>query len=247
MRVEGETWRLSLADGRATTVHTASYSLADTRAEVVHITPEAPLEVWCDRSGIHDAIAGGFSVKPELEPLGDLWVDGRPVAHRAFAEPWHARRAAIAIADGHIAIDYRDRLPARPGVGLLQAGPLLVRDGRSAITGIEDPEGFAATCAEFDEDITAGREPRLAIALTSERIVVLAADGRTDEDAGLTLWELADSLVALGAHSALNLDGGSAAVLVADGRRVNTPRTDEGEDMEASSPTVSAIRFRSDR
>ena len=78
MRVEGETWRLSLADGRATTVHTASYSLAGTRAEVVHITPEAPLEVWCDRSGIRDAISGGFSVKNEGQTTHGLAIVKSP-------------------------------------------------------------------------------------------------------------------------------------------------------------------------
>jgi len=71
--------------------------------------------------------------------------------------------------------------------------------------------------------------------------VAVAADGRTPEDAGLTIWELADLLVELGALSALNLDGGSAGVVVVDGQRVNTPRDDEGEDMETASPSVTAI------
>jgi Phosphodiester glycosidase len=55
------------------------------------------------------------------------------------------------------------------------------------------------------------------------------------------LWELADLLVDLGAQSAMNLDGGSAGVVIADGRRRNTPRTDDGEDMSASSPSVTGI------
>jgi hypothetical protein len=59
----------------------------------------------------------------------------------------------------------------------------------------------------------------------------------------MTLWEMADLLVELGAQRALNLDGGSAGVIVAGGRRLNTPRTDEGEDMPASSPSVTAIAF----
>ena len=77
--------------------------------------------------------------------------------------------------------------------------------------------------------------------MSDDAVIAVAADGRTRHDAGLTLWELADLLVDLGARSALNLDGGSAAVLVAVGRRLNTPRTDEGEDMASSSPSVSAI------
>jgi hypothetical protein len=41
-------------------------------------------------------------------------------------------------------------------------------------------------------------------------------------------------LVDLGAESALNLDGGSAGVVIDGGRRLNTPRTGEGEGMERS-------------
>jgi exopolysaccharide biosynthesis protein len=69
----------------------------------------------------------------------------------------------------------------------------------------------------------------------------VAADGRAPEDAGLTLWDFADLLVDMGADAALNLDAGSAGVVISGGRRVNTPRSDEGEDMEPSSPAVSAI------
>lgn len=221
MRAGGETRRVRLGDGTATTVHTVVHPLAQTRIRVVHLSPEVPLETWCEREGVRHAVSGGFTVKPEYEPLGELWVDGRAISHRPFAEPWHQRHAALAIVDGRVVIDYRDRLSARPDGGLLQAGPLLVRDGRNAIAGTRDPEGFSTTCEEFDEDITADREPRLAFAVLRESVLVLAADGRGEDDAGLTLWELADLLVDLGADSALNLD--------------------EGEDMERSSPSVSAI------
>jgi AAA+ ATPase superfamily predicted ATPase len=73
--------------------------------------------------------------------------------------------------------------------------------------------------------------------VTEDSILAVATDGRTTDDAGLTLWEL----VALGAHEALNLDGGSAAVLVADGRRLNPPRDDEGQNLDRSSRSVTAI------
>jgi Phosphodiester glycosidase len=57
----------------------------------------------------------------------------------------------------------------------------------------------------------------------------------------MTLSVFADLLVGLRAHAALNLDGGSAGVVVSDGRRVNVPRDDEGNDMESSSPSVTAL------
>jgi hypothetical protein len=116
-------------------------------------------EEWCARRGVENALSGGYSVKPEPEPLGELWIDGGAVSHRPFADRWHARRAAPAVMNGGVEIDYRDRLPTRPSGSLLQAGPLLVRDGRSAIAGIEDPEGFAATAEAFDQDLAADASP----------------------------------------------------------------------------------------
>jgi hypothetical protein len=234
--------RIELTDRCETTVHVATFPPAGLR--LVRLMPETPVEEWCAREGVTDAVSGGYSVKPEYEPLGELWVDGRAQSHRAFAEPWHRRRAALAVIDGGIEIDYRDRLPVRVDGGMMQAGPLLVLDGCSAIAGVEDPEGFSATAEEFDQDLTASREPRLAIGLTADGgVIAVAADGRAPQDAGMTLWEMADLLVELGAQCALNLDGGSAGVIVAGGRRLNTPRTDEGEDMPASSPSVTAIAF----
>jgi hypothetical protein len=84
-------------------------------------------------------------------------VDGRAVSHRPFTDPWHEHREALAATNGRVVIDYRNRLPTRPSASLLQAGPLLLRGGHSPIVGIDDPEGFAATADEFDEDIRLSR------------------------------------------------------------------------------------------
>jgi Phosphodiester glycosidase len=239
--MDRERRRVRLADGAAATVHVAAYDLASVRPRVVRLSPEAPLETWCEQHGIAEAVSGGFSVKPEYEPLGELWTDGSPQAHRPFRGAWARRRGALATGDGHVDIDRRDRLSSPRD--LLQAGPVLVRDGRCAIAGVDDPEGFSATADEFDQDLTAHREPRVAIALAGDRALAVAADGRGPDDAGMTLWEFADVLVELGAQAALNLDGGSASAIVSGGRRLNQPRSSEGEPLELSSPSVTAIVF----
>jgi hypothetical protein len=56
----------------------------------------------------------------------------------------------------------RAELAAEPAGDLVQAGPLLVRDGRSVIDA-DDREGFAAGAEQFDSDITAARHPRCAL------------------------------------------------------------------------------------
>ena len=240
---ERERRRIELADGKATTVHIASHPLSAVTLRVERMSPEAPFEQWCEQHGVREGISGGFAVKPEYSPLGELWTGGRVRGHQAFRDGWAARRGALAVTDGQVRIAHRDELPGQPEQDLLQAGPLLVRDGRSAIAGVADPEGFSATAGEFDQDLTASREPRLAIALSDGAILAVAADGRTSDDAGLTLWELADLLVELGARTALNLDGGSAGVVVSGGQRLNVPRDDDGEELERSSPSVTGIGF----
>ena len=238
---ERQRLRVELADGKATTVNVVAYEIGAVELRVVRLMPEGPFERWCDDRGIGEAVSGGFATKPGYEPLGELWIDGRRHPHRQFRGAWANRRAALTVSDGQVRIDHRDRL--EPGRHLLQAGPLLVHDGRSAIDGVDDPEGFSATAEEFDQDLTASREPRLAIAIARDRVLCVSADGRSDDDAGATLWELADLLVALGASEGMNLDGGSASALVSDGARRNVPRDDEGNDMAISSPSVTGIIF----
>src|SRR5919199_89918 len=81
-----------------------------------------------------------------------------------------------------------------------------------------DPEGFSAGQRQFDSDITEGRYPRAALGIAPGKLLAVVCDGRADDDAGLSMGELAETLVALGAHSAINLDGGGSASLVAGGR-----------------------------
>jgi hypothetical protein len=142
-----------------------------------------------------------------------------------------------------VRIARRDQLPAHPRGDLLQAGPLLVRGGRPALSDGVDPEGFSAGADQFDSDITLGRYPRAALAITPRRLLAVACDGRTDQDAGMTLAELAQALVDLGATDALNLDGGGSTSLVHNGRLRNRPREEHGVDLLGGRPIVSAIVF----
>jgi exopolysaccharide biosynthesis protein len=141
---------------------------------------------------------------------------------------------------GGVRIAARHDLPAVPDGDLLQAGPLLVRAGRWAITGADD-EGFTAGAAQFDSDITAGRHPRSALALTPTSLLAVTCDGRHEDEAGLTLGELADLLVGLGATSAMNLDGGGSTALVCGGRLVNHPREQHGIELLDGRPISTAL------
>ena len=223
--------RLRLADGGWTTLHVAAYEPARTTLRVVRFARPTPLAAWCARNGVADAIVGGFFVRASGDPLGELWTSGIGRATVPFAAPWNARRACVHTAAGRVAIGRRRELPEHPRGDLLQAGPLLVRGGAPCTAG--DPEGFSHGAGQFDSDITAGRYPRAALALCRRgRLLAVAADGRSDDDTGLTLDELAEALVALGALQALTLDGGGSTSLVCGGRLRNRPREAHGIELE---------------
>jgi exopolysaccharide biosynthesis protein len=106
-----------------------------------------------------------------------------------------------------------------------------------------DDEGFSAGAHQFDSDISDGRHPRCALALTGAQLLAIACDGRHGDEAGLTLGELADVLVGLGARTALNLDGGGSASLVCHGELVNRPREQHGIELLEGRPVASALVF----
>lgn len=236
-----ERLRLTLADGARTTVHVASYDRAAYRPRVVALQQPAPLARWCRQQEVRHAVVGGFFLRPAYAPLGELRVAGEARPSISFDAPWGEVRACVQIDGERLAIERRDRLEPEPAGDLLQAGPLLVRDGRSVVVDGEDAEGFSAGARQFDSDITLGRYPRAALGYDAQRLVTVACDGRTRRDAGMTLAELADALVGLGLEAALNLDGGGSASLVHHGRLRNRPREEHGADLLGGRPVVTAI------
>jgi hypothetical protein len=232
--------RVELADGAATTLHVASYDLRRVTPRVVRIARPTPLERWCRQHRVNDAVVGGFFERPSGMPLGELRTSGITRPSTPFDAPWGDLRACLHVAGDDVALARRDQLPPDPPGDLLQAGPLLVRDGAPCLDG--DAEGFSAGRRQFDSDITSGRYPRAALALApGGRMLTVACDGRADDEAGLSLGELAEALVALGARAALNLDGGGSTSLVCAGRLRNVPREEHGVALAGGRPVSTAI------
>ena len=99
---------------------------------------------------------------------------------------------------------------------------MLVKDGAKSLTWEVEraPKSFAES-----------RHPRTAVAkLKDGRVLFVTVDGRQPGvSVGMTLAELADYLLTLGAVDAINLDGGGSTTMVLDGRVVNTPSDPNGE------------------
>jgi exopolysaccharide biosynthesis protein len=82
----------------------------------------------------------------------------------------------------------------------VSAQPMLIRDGR-----LIDGDGAFWTT----------RHPRSAVAAHSDskQVMLVVVDGRSSASAGMALGTLARYLKHLGAHQALNLDGGGSSAI----------------------------------
>jgi exopolysaccharide biosynthesis protein len=144
--------------------------------------------------------------------------------------------------DGEVRLAPREELGADPPGDLVQAGPLLVRDGR--VVGDGDREGFSAGSGQFDSDITKGRHPRCALGVGDGALLAVCCDGRrSGVDAGLELAELARLMVSFGARDAINLDGGGSTTMVyADTRSAGTLRiANRPSDASGERPVANAL------
>jgi hypothetical protein len=235
--------RLELQDGTKTTIHVAAYDADRTELRVAVLRGQAKLEPWCAARGYQEALVGGFFTRPDGSPLGEVRTRGVARRHVPFTAPWDQVRACVHVQGGVPTIAGRDELPAAPPGDLLQAGPLLVRDGAPVYRRTRDPEGFRAGAAQFDSDITDGRHPRAALGLADRRLYAVACDGRSRHDAGLTLEELAALMAALDCHTALNLDGGGSTSLVSGGRLRNRPRKSYELPEPGGRPVSTALLF----
>ena len=234
-------WRHRLADGLQTTIYAVRHPATATRVRVVHFPRARRLDVWCARHGVGEAIVGGFFVRDPYRALGELWVAGRPAAHEPVAEPYAALRACL-ISDGD---GVRLGTPgAPPHHDLVQAGPLLVAGGSVVFDPGNDREGFSEGAGQFDSDITDGRHPRAAFGIGAGDLIAVACDGRrSGVDAGLSMLELAEVMVELGAEHAINLDGGGSTTLVHRGHLLNRPYSSQDQPAPRSRRIVSALAF----
>ncbi len=99
--------------------------------------------------------------------------------------------------------------------------PQLIKNGKIDITWEQE---------KASKSFVETRHPRTAVAkLKDGKFLMLTADGRTDESAGLDLYDLAKYMLELGAIDAMNLDGGGSTTMFLDGMVVNRPSDKEGE------------------
>ena len=86
--------------------------------------------------------------------------------------------------------------------------------------------------------------PRTALGIISKgHYVMVVSDGRTEESAGLSLYQLATILKGYGVTDAYNLDGGGSSVMVFNGKVVNKPTTNGVNIRERSISDIVYIGY----
>src|SRR5690242_6126822 len=95
-----EQFRVRLPGGASTMLHVASYERAVFSPRVVRLEQPMPLVRWCQAHAVDHAIVGGFYVRPDYEPLGELRLGGEPQASVPFDEPWDSARGCLLVVDG---------------------------------------------------------------------------------------------------------------------------------------------------
>jgi len=71
-------------------------------------------------------------------------------------------------------------------------------------------------------------EPRTALGYNDEKLFLMVVDGRQrDYSMGMSIYEVAEVMVELGAKQVINLDGGNSSTFIVDGRVLNSPSDKE--------------------
>jgi len=153
------------------------------------------------------AITGTFFGIRNRIPTGDLVINGKPV-FRGFIG------TAVAISGDNtvsfIATKYKDQaIDWSPYETVIRGGPRLVWNGQVQMTARS--EGFVSLPISK-------RRTRTAIGLTRDNRLQFVAVRQ-----GITLWELAKVMKAIGAYHAVALDGGTSTAMYFAGNYVANP------------------------
>jgi hypothetical protein len=243
------------------TLYTRYYGVAG-QGRVLGCTPIEPgrFELTViDRRIVSWKVGGGLT----------LPHNGLVISFAAHGLSPAAMRELTATLGHHIWLDYqfvgKKHQAIRQG---LQAGPILLQDGRSPLTNtyLEEGEQFwsSRTLADgrrqigvvptkYKIDVDQTRAGRVGIGITQDgRLVMVLAAGVNDgmglpglDSFGATLAELAEALRQAGAVSAVNLDGGGSTQAYFQGEQAIVPGDRRGvmqRSYERMVPSVGIVK-----
>ncbi|MBO9594400.1 MAG: phosphodiester glycosidase family protein [Niabella sp.] len=145
------------------------------------------------------------------------------------------QQSAVAIQKGKLSIVTGNHKPDWPediaAASVLANGPLLTLD---AVDKVMDPSAFSQN-----------RHPRTAVGVTKKgKVILLVADGRNANAAGLSLNELQKIMRWLNCSSAINFDGGGSSTLWTRKRGVvNHPTDNKKWDYEGERAVANILYY----
>lgn len=204
------------------------------------------LETTSALAARYDAIAAingsFFNMKAPYGSVNYLRVDGSELAPNApdsYENPRRGRSTrqtgAVATFRGDIYVLKSDEI-ARwerdiEAEDVVTTGPMLL------VAGEAEPQA--------KDKFNTNRHPRTAVGVRPDgTVVLLVADGRNKQAAGLSMNELLQVMQALGCADAVNLDGGGSTTMVVRGQVVNHPSDNKEFDAAGERPVANAIIVR---
>ncbi len=180
--------------------------------EIIVYTPYFGLTTQTNQWGREFVIAGGV-VREVNDSSGNSVIPSDGYVLSASSKRLDA--AAVLSAGEKVKILFHLK-PEDDFENVLCAGPRLLKDGKVDVASKEE---------QFKKDVAEGKAPRTAVGITKDGGVLLVViDGRNPAvSMGLTLQELAELLLDLGAYNAVNLDGGGSSTMVIGDKVVNVP------------------------
>lgn len=198
-----------------------------TKPDGIEVVVQREKVLAISRNGSNSIPSDGFVLSAsgkEAEPMARLWrigdrirlVTTRPVSmldERGEIEREKKRNERLSLVSDESVRQIED---------LTNGVPQLIKGGKIDITWELEKAGRS-----FVET----RHPRTAVAkLKDGRFLMITVDGRQPGvSVGMSLQELAEYLLSLGAVDAMNLDGGGSTTMFLNGKVVNTPSDKEGE------------------
>lgn len=197
-----------------------------------------PVSVFAKEAGALVAVNGNFFNTKEGGSVDYVKVDGRVLSGNlvnARGKMSVHQKAAVVMQNGRLAIvrggsrpNWPDSVPA---ASVLANGPLLIRDAADEPV---NPSPFSKN-----------RHPRTAVGITKEgAVILLVADGRSPNAAGLSLEELRKLMRWLHCVAAINFDGGGSSTLWTKKRGViNHPSDNKKWDHEGERGVANALFY----
>lgn len=137
-------------------------------------------------------------------------VEGGLLSGHGTSRTWLLREISLADTLKLILKLTQSKKRIREAVGGL---PRIIRDGKTSIE--EGGGGFATV-----------RHPRTGVGFSKDgqKLYLFTVDGRQEgHSVGMTLYEMADFLLSIGAYQAINLDGGGSTTMIVNNTVANRP------------------------